>query len=310
MKSDELKALLEKLGIRRLVQRGHNWMGCCPFHNENNPSWGISVREPHFHGCFSCGAKGTLHGLLLKKGYSHAHAQALAYKEDPTEFEMPEFGDPRRENVLETIDYRLLFPYSLRKSAIRYLHSRGILTKTALRAKLTYDHIQKRVLFPWYYHGLLVGVTGRAVDPDNRVKTLPYYGTSKGQCLYLPSGKIRPGALCLVEGEIDALKVHQAGFKNVGAFGFGRLSKQQAALIRKSSATEVILFTDDDETGRTIKASAEKQLKDNMYVFSVDYAPFRSKYPEGKLDPGAMREPHIRLALNYCLKRRVSWPEF
>ena len=40
-----------------LKQRGNNFFGLCPFHNEKTPSFSVSPEKEIFH-CFGCGAHG------------------------------------------------------------------------------------------------------------------------------------------------------------------------------------------------------------------------------------------------------------
>lgn len=43
----------------KLEQRGSNWWGCCPFHNEKTPSFNIMSEKNMYH-CFGCGAGGGI----------------------------------------------------------------------------------------------------------------------------------------------------------------------------------------------------------------------------------------------------------
>src|SRR5690554_1917802 len=43
----------------KLEQRGANWWGCCPFHNEKTPSFNIMSEKNMYH-CFGCGAGGGI----------------------------------------------------------------------------------------------------------------------------------------------------------------------------------------------------------------------------------------------------------
>ena len=42
-----------------LSQKGKNYFGVCPFHNDTNPSMSVS-REKQIYKCFSCGASGNI----------------------------------------------------------------------------------------------------------------------------------------------------------------------------------------------------------------------------------------------------------
>src|SRR4051812_26530022 len=65
---DELRgriALAELVGRRvRLVRRGREYGGLCPFHNEKTPSFYVAEDKGFFH-CFGCGAHGDAIGFLM-----------------------------------------------------------------------------------------------------------------------------------------------------------------------------------------------------------------------------------------------------
>ena len=51
-----------------LVQKGKNYFGLCPFHNDKNPSMSVS-REKQIYKCFSCGASGNVFNFVMD--YEH-----------------------------------------------------------------------------------------------------------------------------------------------------------------------------------------------------------------------------------------------
>lgn len=51
-----------------LIQKGKNYFGVCPFHNDTNPSMSVS-REKQIYKCFSCGASGNVFTFLMD--YDH-----------------------------------------------------------------------------------------------------------------------------------------------------------------------------------------------------------------------------------------------
>ena len=51
-----------------LVQKGKNFFGVCPFHDDTNPSMSVS-REKQIYRCFSCGASGNVYNFLMD--YNH-----------------------------------------------------------------------------------------------------------------------------------------------------------------------------------------------------------------------------------------------
>ncbi|OYW46346.1 MAG: DNA primase [Sphingomonadales bacterium 32-68-7] len=58
---DELRARITLSGVImatvKLQRAGREWKACCPFHNENTPSFYVND-EKHFYHCFGCGAHG------------------------------------------------------------------------------------------------------------------------------------------------------------------------------------------------------------------------------------------------------------
>ena len=66
---DELRARLPLSGIvgRRvkLIRRGREYTGLCPFHNEKTPSFTLSEDKGFYH-CFGCGAHGDVIGFVMQ----------------------------------------------------------------------------------------------------------------------------------------------------------------------------------------------------------------------------------------------------
>jgi DNA primase len=67
----ELKEVLNKVDIVDvigeyvpLVQKGKNFFGVCPFHDDHNPSMSVS-REKQIYTCFVCGASGNAYKFLM-----------------------------------------------------------------------------------------------------------------------------------------------------------------------------------------------------------------------------------------------------
>jgi DNA primase len=48
-----------------LRKAGHEFVACCPFHNEKTPSFTVSPQKQFYH-CFGCGAHGTAIGFLME----------------------------------------------------------------------------------------------------------------------------------------------------------------------------------------------------------------------------------------------------
>jgi DNA primase len=66
---DEIRSrvpLAEMIGRHtRLVKRGREYSGLCPFHNEKSPSFTVNEEKGFFH-CFGCGAHGDVIGYVMQ----------------------------------------------------------------------------------------------------------------------------------------------------------------------------------------------------------------------------------------------------
>lgn len=69
-----------------LTQKGKNFFGVCPFHDDTNPSMSVS-REKQIYRCFSCGASGNVFSFIMD--YEHiSFKEALKLLADKTGVEI------------------------------------------------------------------------------------------------------------------------------------------------------------------------------------------------------------------------------
>src|SRR5438045_5211396 len=77
---DELRArvpLGSLVGRRvKLIRRGRELGGLCPFHHEKTPSFYVVEDKGFFH-CFGCGAHGDAIGYLMRAERSEEHTSEL-----------------------------------------------------------------------------------------------------------------------------------------------------------------------------------------------------------------------------------------
>ena len=118
-----------------LSQRGRNFIGVCPFHQDHSPSMSVSD-EKQIYKCFACGATGNVFtfvseyenvsfieavdivakkcGLELSNDFNIQNAQSNLYKE---EYEIMELSEKFFSNNLKT---------QFGEIALKYLKDRGI----------------------------------------------------------------------------------------------------------------------------------------------------------------------------------------
>lgn len=292
MRPDELEQLLHKHHFKEVVRRGDNIMACCPAHMERRPSWGISVNEPHMHGCFACGFKGTLFTLLRYLGVSRS--EALKYAEEDKHESVISLTLKRKQKAKE-LPMKWLYANPAPDKLLTFIYKwRGIKVKVLQDAMCGYSIEDDRILFPWFVNSKLVGITGRTLNPYEEVKIISYGPVSaKGKMLYMPKGKIKREPLILVEGEFDALKVVQSGFSNVGALAFGSFTKGLKEFVLDSPCTRVVTFFDNDKTGELLSQKVKKEIGPMKTVSRVKYSRYK--------DPAEMSDDMVQLVVKRAL---------
>lgn len=124
-----------------------------------------------------------------------------------------------------------------------------------------YDRFRNRLMFPIRdAAGRVVGFTGRALSADEQAKYLNSPETElyhKSEVLFgmdMAKDAIRTrGFTCLVEGQIDVILAHQAGFQNTVALSGTALTERHVGLMKRFSEN-LMLVLDADAAG--LKATA------------------------------------------------------
>ena len=131
----------------RLVRKGREHGGLCPFHNEKTPSFTVSDDKGFFH-CFGCGAHGDVIGFVMK-------SEGLAFREAverlageaglqmPVERPEEREREERAQTLGEVVELACRFyEQQLRapngRAALDYLKGRGLADATIARFRLGY----------------------------------------------------------------------------------------------------------------------------------------------------------------------------
>lgn len=98
---DELRervSLAEVIGRRvRLLRRGREYIGLCPFHKEKTPSFSVVEDKGFFH-CFGCGAHGDVIGFVMQ-AESATFPEAVEALARQAGLEVPAQSPEEREKV-------------------------------------------------------------------------------------------------------------------------------------------------------------------------------------------------------------------
>jgi len=140
-----IETLLERIDIVDVVSQrvplkpaGHEYKACCPFHDENTPSFYVSPQKQFYH-CFGCGAHGTSIGFVMQHDGLEFPA-AIEELAGMAGLEVPRTGgaDPgvrKREqeplfNALEAAQNFFRAQLKRDETARRYLAERGLDERT------------------------------------------------------------------------------------------------------------------------------------------------------------------------------------
>ena len=120
-------------GYIPLAQKGKNFFGVCPFHDDTNPSMSVS-REKQIYRCFSCGASGNVFTFVQE--YEHITFQeALIELSEKAGVSLPNLAYHKKNDSYEKFYeiYEIANKYylnnlqtNLGKKAKEYLHNRQI----------------------------------------------------------------------------------------------------------------------------------------------------------------------------------------
>lgn len=304
--NEKLLSILENLGIEVEGETSQDFIAYCPFHhNKDTAAFNIGKKFPYPFRCWnpSCGDSGNLLKLVQNiNGFSSIEALRYLYKFrgkpiDTIDKLLIKVKEEKYEIWEESILRKTLRDYD--DSIFDILYERGFIKETLKYFEVGFSEKQKRITIPVRDEfENFVGFTGRATESWQNRKYLDK-GLPKRFILFNLNNAKKFNLCIVVEGPLDALKVHQAGFPNVVAILGGGFTREQAQkLIRYFQS--VIIFTDSDNPGRDfankisgVMKRAGKQV--NMVI-----------YPNGKKDPGEMTEDEIK----YCINNSVSLLEY
>lgn len=191
----------------------------------------------------------------------------------------------------------LLEDLSTRGYAVAELIAAGLVKEADGKPGTYYDRFRNRLMFPIRDNaGRVVAFTGRALSADDAAKYLNSPETElyrKSEILFgmdRAKDAVRTrGFTLLVEGQMDVLLAHQAGFKNAVALSGTALSERHLALMKRYS-DNLMLVLDADQAGLKATArSAELALRQGLRVKAA-------RLPAGKDPADIISEDHAEFA--------------
>jgi DNA primase len=189
---DELRqrvSLAEIVGRRvKLIRRGREFTGLCPFHNEKTPSFSV-VEDKGFYHCFGCGAHGDVIGFTMQtENLSFPEAvEQLARRaglEVPQETREERERAERQATLQTAVDAACAFFEKMLhgpegRSARAYLEQRGLDDATIRRFRLGFapdgrDKLKRAVMSSTMSEALLLEA-GLLRKPEGGGESYDYF---------------------------------------------------------------------------------------------------------------------------------------
>jgi DNA primase len=277
---------LELMHVKNISVRGDEVMFSCPFpghkHGDTNPSASMNANNTAWL-CFGCQRRGNAATFLAELEEVSSFAARKWLREyfgggfrEPIHNLATEIEDLFEETTKvvkvvnpelqqETLDMFMVdwnMVAENREAAsqitgMTYMLDRGFSPQTLIELEVGFDNVDERaVLTVRDLDGKLIGFKGRAVRPEQqpryRVYGKPRFGFapySTGEVVYLAhKAKETDGDIIVCEGELNALKMHEFGYKNAVGISGATFTKGHADIIAKI-ADRVILYFDSDAPG-------------------------------------------------------------
>jgi DNA primase len=264
----------------------------CPFHkNSNSAAMYINIKTGLWQ-CFnpSCAKKGNFRQLyygITGKSFGKS------YSIDPYNLDK-ELNKYKNEYVVDNslnID-SIAIDYDKDAYLLDTLIERGLSLDTLKYFEVGYSKEKNRVVIPVRSASYeLVGFIGRATLDSQQPRYLYNKGFRRADYLFNLQNAKAHGDVIIVEGSIDAMFVHQAGFNNVVASLGAAIPKSQIVLLKKYF-DKIIIFSDNDMAGEAMRDGIIEQcLGKNISVAEVS---------KGLKDPGEMNTEQIQNAIKFA----------
>lgn len=283
----QIEDLFDKYNIEIKSSTGQEFTIYCLFHkNLHTPSFYINYKTGLWQ-CFnpSCGKKGNFRQLYRQvTGKVFAQNSRLDIVSLKNELDrVLSYRDKDDDIILDTV--QIDYEDSEQLAYLTPLHERGLSHKTLEKFEIGFSKSKNRIVIPVRNQQYkIVGLIGRAVESLQEPRYLYNKGFKRADVLFnIQNAKVFSEVI-VVEGSVDAMKVHEAGFPNVVATLGAQVSKNQVVLLKKYF-DKIIIFSDNDEAGNA--------MRDAIIDLCRGKEIYTAKISEGLKDPAEMQVQDI-----------------
>lgn len=267
---DQIEAVIEECGQRVNDYEETHFRLYCPFHgNTNSPTLVVDKESGLFH-CFNpaCGTSGTLIEFVMRltKATPFAAARLIAKNKSANGLTLEErlaremadeiAWEPFSVDVLA----RCYEDFWKSDKARAYMAGRHFEDETLDYFRIGYSDKRDSIMVPMHSpDGLPIGVVGRSlVGKDfKNSKNLP----KKRVPWNYHRAKREGDTVIICEASFDAMRIHQAGYRNVVALLGGSLSPEQQRLLARTFNT-IVIMTDNDDPKKHVYPGCQMCKKD------------------------------------------------
>jgi DNA primase len=321
--------LLNDIGVRNIQKTGQSQIiASCPYHEDTKPSFSVNLDHGMFN-CFACDKHGDLIEMI-KLSYNLTYKNAIQFILSRSGLEsninMDDIlflQDIQNAMVEEEEEDSFSWPIISKEMIKRmyyspdpynYLLGRGFSQKTIEYFECGYavDYLgkgyeqQPRVTIPGHNeYGKICGFIGRTPVNANP-KYIYTAGYPKSHTLFNlhRAKKFSNQGLILVEGSLDAMRLHDLGYPNACAILGSALSVYQQRLLLKTTDKVYFMF-DNDNSGYKANQNAIEAMKDQLDVYFI---PLKIKKLNIEFnDPGDINCSNL---LNILFDNAISWSNF
>lgn len=260
----------------------------CPFHkNLHSPAFYINIKTGLWQ-CFnpSCGEKGNFRKLYKKiTGKSLGRDLKLDHITLANELERSLRYQVEEKKYLDISDIEIDYNNEEDISNLQTFIERGLEIDTLKEFEVGFSSKKNRIVIPVrdaQYHA--VGFIGRAISDEQEPRYLYNQGFKRADVLFNIQNAKKYDSCIVVEGSVDAMFIHQAGYPNVVATLGSKISEYQFKMLKKYF-DQIIIFSDNDDAG--------KQMMNDILDACVGKELYTVALPADKKDAGEMTKTEI-----------------
>ena len=260
----------------------------CPFHkNLHSPACYINIKTGLWQ-CFnpSCGKKGNFRHLYKQvTGKPFTKDIKLDHVALQNSIDRDLNYEEGERDQLNISDIEIDYTNQDDISNMITLYERGLSYEVLEHFEVGYSKTKERVVVPVRdAQYKLVGFIGRAIKSEQEPRYLYNKGFKRADVLFNIQNAKKYSSCIIVEGSIDAMFIHQAGFPNVVATLGSKISEYQYKLMKRYFDS-ITVFSDKDDAGEHMK-------RDILFACSGKEL-YTVELPADKKDAGEMTQEEI-----------------